>query len=339
MTLNSEFSSRPALRLDEVDPALPPYEPLESVTGTLTAWGDPAFQALWAGWTEAFTEFHPKMTYDHFLVGTSTAVGALYTKTADIGLFGREIRRLEKTSWKRVFTHQPVGFAIATGSFDVFAKTVAVALLINAANPLRHLTFRQLDAIYSKDLRRSGPEPIRTWGQLDLTGTWADAPIKIYGLDPDTGTAQHVRLRVLLDGRWADDVSLPKGAPAEMYAGSGGHAADALVTALETDRYAIGIAGFRNLTPKLKAVAVAENDGDEPVEGSWDSTRSRRYPLSRSVYAFVREQVDTPWDPKLREFTRFLLSREGQAVVAAEGDYHPLPARIVNTELQRVRPR
>jgi phosphate transport system substrate-binding protein len=69
------------------------------------------------------------------LRGTSTAVGALYTHVVDIGLFGREIPKLERTSWKRIFDHKPEGFAIATGSFDTFAKTVAVAVLVTAANP------------------------------------------------------------------------------------------------------------------------------------------------------------------------------------------------------------
>lgn len=313
---------------------LPAYKPETSVSGTLVAWGDPAFDALWRGWTKAFGEFHPKMKFDHFLAGTSTAVGALYTKTADIGLFGREIRKLEKTSWKRIFSHQPLGFAIATGSFDVFAKTVAVAMLVHRDNPVREISFTQLDAIYGEERRRGAPAPIRTWGQLGATGAWADAPIRIYGLDPDTGTAQHFRMRVLLEGRWADAAVLPPEAPTQMYAGSGGHAAEALVGALSADPYALGIAGFRNRTDNIKALAVSEDGA--PVEGTRETTCRREYPLSRSVYAFVREAPDTVWDPKMREFTRFLLSREGQAVVAAEGDYFPLPATLAASELTRI---
>lgn len=323
-------------RPSTLDADLPSYQPESRVTGTLVAWGDPAFEALWRGWTDAFGQYHPQLKFDHFLAGTSTAVGALYTKTADIGLFGREIRRLEKTSWKRVFSHEPLGFAIATGAFDVFAKTVAIAMLVHRDNPVRDVTFSQLDAIYSKDRRRGAPEPIRTWGQLGATGRWADAPIHSYGLDPDTGTAQHFRMRVLLGGRWAEEAVLPPEAPTEMYAGSGGHAAEALVHALHEDPYALGIAGFRNRTDTITALSVAEDDGAEAVEGTRETTRSRRYPLSRSVYAFVREQPGTAWDPKVREFTRFLLSREGQAVVAEEGDYSALPADLAARELSRV---
>ena len=119
-----------------------------------------------------------------------------------------------------------------------------------------------------------------------------------------------------------------------MYAGSGGHAAEALVSALENDRYGIGLAGFRNLTPALKAVAISE-DGNA-VEGSRETTATREYPLSRSVYAFIREAPGTRWDPKVKEFMRFVLSREGQAVVAAEGDYLPLPQSVAGPELERL---
>ncbi|HKU11604.1 MAG TPA: substrate-binding domain-containing protein [Sinomonas sp.] len=315
--------------------ALPEYEPDGELSGKLVAWGDPAFQELWDGWVDRFREFHPGLESDSFLRGTSTAVGGLYTGVADIGLFGREIRKLERTSWKRIFDHQPEGFAIATGAFDTFAKTVAVAVLVNAANPITELSFEQLDAIYSAERRRGHPEPITTWGQLGLTGEWADAPIHAYGLDRDTGTAQHIWLRVLQEGPWSDRVALPEGAPTRMYAGSGGHAAEALVTTLEKDRFGIGLAGFRNLTADLKAVSISEDSGPA-VAGTRETTATREYPLSRSVYAFVREAPHTRWDPKVKEFMRFVLSREGQSVVAAEGEYLPLPGSVAGPELGRL---
>ncbi len=310
---------------------LPVYRPAATATGSIVTWGDPAFGKMMEGWADGFRSYHPEVRFETFLRGTSTAVGALYTGVAQLGLFGREIRRLERTSWKRMFPYQPTEFTVATGSYNEFAKTVAVAVLVNAGNPLAAITLQQLDAIYSRDRKRGAPEPVRRWGQLGLGGEWAGKPLTIFGLDEDTGTANHLQSRLLLDGRWAVDVELPPGAPTEMYAGSGGHAADALVQALLADRYAIGFGGFRNLAPGLKALAVADGGG-RYVEGTRETVTSREYPLSRSVYAVVNKAPDAAWDPKIRELMSFVLSREGQQVVAAEGGYLPLVARIVEAE-------
>jgi phosphate transport system substrate-binding protein len=310
---------------------LAPYRPVARATGTIVTWGDPAFGKMMEGWVDGFRTFQPGVRFETFLRGTSTAVGALYTGIAQLGLFGREVRRLERTSWKRMFPYQPSEFTVATGSYNEFAKTVAVAVLVNADNPLTGITLQQLDAIYSRDRKRGAPAPIRRWGQLGLSGEWEGKPVTIFGLDEDTGTANHLQSRLLLDGRWAADVELPPGAPTEMYAGSGGHAADALAQALLADRYAIGFGGFRNLAPGLKALAVAD-DGGRYVEGTRETVASREYPLSRSVYAVVDKAPDAVWDPKIREFMSFVLSREGQQAVAAEGGYLPLVARIVQAE-------
>ena len=310
---------------------LPAYSPATTATGTIVTWGDPAFGKMMEGWADGFHSYQPGVRFETFLRGTSTAVGALYTGIAQLGLFGREIRRLERTSWKRMFPYQPTEFIVATGSYNEFAKTVAVAVLVNADNPLTGISLQQLDAIYSRDRKRGALEWIGRWGQLGLSGDWADRPITVFGLDEDTGTANHLQSRLLLDGRWAVDVRLPPGAPTEMYAGSGGHAADALVQALLADRYAIGFGGFRNLAPGLKALAVAD-DGGQYVEGTRESVASREYPFSRSVYAVVNKAPDAAWDPKIREFMSFVLSREGQQVVVAEGGFLPLMARIVEAE-------
>jgi phosphate transport system substrate-binding protein len=312
------------------------YAPEESLSGPLRVWGDPAFEKLFDGWAEAFVQFHPDVEPSRFLKGTSTAVGALYTDTADIGLFGREIRKLERTSWKRIFDHQPEGFAIATGAYDTFAKTVAIAILVNSANPIERLTLTQLDALYSAARRRGAPAAAYTWGDLGVTEEgWYDRQIVIYGLDPDTGTAQHFRLRVLEDGPWSPAAVLPPGAPDRMYAGSGGHAADALVAALANNEGAIGIAGFRNVDERLKALALSE-EGGEYVSGTPETVRNRSYPLSRDVYCFVRDAPHTEWNTVVREFLRFVLSPQGQAVVEQEGDYLPLPDHLLTKEHNRL---
>ena len=41
-------------------------------------------------------------------------------------------------------------------------------------------------------------------------------------------------------------------------------------------------------------------------------------------------------DPKVREFLRYMLSRQGQADVAEEGDYLPLTAAVAREQLKKV---
>jgi phosphate transport system substrate-binding protein len=190
--------------------------------------------------------------------------------------------------------------------------------------PITEVTFEQLDAIYSAEPMLGGPRPITTWGQLGLTGDWADRPIRIYGLGPDTGTAQHVHIRVLQGAKWSSAASLAEGAPTRMYAGFGGHAADALVTALENDPYAIGVAGFRNRTDKIKALAVSEK-GRPAVEGTQADNLLAAVSAEPLDLRIRPRRGEYECDPKVRELMRFVLSREGQEVVASEGEYLPLP--------------
>jgi phosphate transport system substrate-binding protein len=98
-----------------VDPSLPAYVPRQQVSGELVLWGDDAFEKQMSVWAPAFRAKQPNLKVRWFLKGTSTAIGALYTGTAQIGLYGREIRPLEITAWKRIFPYEPLGFSIATG--------------------------------------------------------------------------------------------------------------------------------------------------------------------------------------------------------------------------------
>jgi phosphate transport system substrate-binding protein len=169
-----------------------------------------------------------------------------------------------------------------------------------------------------------------------LTGAWANRPIKVYGLDENTGTAQYFASRVLEEGRWNCDLELPPGAPQTMFRGSGGKAADALIEALQHDPYAIGIGGFRNAGSELKALAVGEKDSGPFIQGTKATVADRSYPLSRNIYLFVDKDPAKAWDPKVQEFLRFVLSSRGQAGIAEEGGYLPLPGAVVAQEREKV---
>lgn len=321
----------------EVAAAWPPYRPHALVSGRLVFWGDDAFDRQMPAWAAAFRRFQPGLRLRWFLKGSSTAVGALYTGTAQIGFLGREIRPLEIVSWKRIFPYPPLVLPVATGGFDVYNGTNSAAILVNARNPLRRITLAQIDAIYSHDRRRGAPAPITTWGGLGLGPPWADRPITVYGLVEDTGTAQFLQARVLEEGRWSYQVRLAPGAPAGMYQGSGNDTALRLERALASDPYAIGLGTIRSVKPGIKALAVGRTDAGPFVADTRETTLDRTYPLARLVYVAVNQDPNGAWDPRVREFLSFLFSREGQSAVANVGFYFPLPARYAAVERARLR--
>jgi phosphate transport system substrate-binding protein len=109
---------------------------------------------------------------------------------------------------------------------------------------------------------------------------------------------------------------------------------------LSSDPLGIAYTGMCYRTEQTKPLAIAETAAGPYVEATRASVASRDYPLSRLVYlCFAPDQpngdpADPRVDPKVREFLRFVLSREGQAAVAREGDYLPLTPTVALEQLK-----
>ncbi len=88
--------------------------------------------------------------------------------------------------------------------------------------------------------------------------------------------------------------------------------------------------------PGLKAVALAAQDGGPYIVPSKQSFQDRSYPLVRSLYIYLNRKPGTPVEPKLKEFLRYVLSKEGQDMVAANANYLPLPAATVREQLRKL---
>ena len=107
---------------------------------------------------------------------------------------------------------------------------------------------------------------------------------------------------------------------------------------LANDRYGIawtvmpqakGIAG-------VKAIALAPRKGGNYVFPTRETFQDRTYPLVRSIHIFLDRTPGRPLDPKLREFLRFVLSREGQEIVALDGGYLPLTAAVALEQMRKL---
>ena len=69
---------------------------------------------------------------------------------------------------------------------------------------------------------------------------------------------------------------------------------------------------------------------------SADNVKNRSYPLARDAYIYVNKAPGRAMDPKVREFIRFVLSREGQEIIQKAGIYTPIPASYIREQLKKL---
>lgn len=329
----------PAARAQDLPP---PYRPVEQVTGTISVWGHGAYgkrlnfvEGLVAAWEEGFRRFHPDVTFENRLHGTASAIGALYTGTGDVALMGREIWDPEIAAFREVRGYAPTGIDVMTGSFNVRNKGYAITVFTHKDNPIAGLTLAQLEAIYGVE-RRRGHAPVRTWGDLGLGGEWADRPVTLYGLPIARGFADYVQERVFLGSqKWKPE--LREYADQRNSVSTATDGATRMLADLAKDPHGIGYAGLVYNHPGVKVLAIAEEPGRPFVFPATETVRARTYPLTRIITAYVDRAPGKPMEPRVREFLRFLLSREGQEAVARHGGgYLPLSARLAGGELVKL---
>ena len=291
-----------------LDPALPVYQPEQTLSGGLNSIGDDAMEPLMNSWLAAFQKHQPGIGrgahWQH--PGGAAAFSALMFETADVAPLGREPWPAELAPYGHQFKgdmmKEPGLIRVGTGSYMPAGQSGALAIYVHATNPLARLSLAQLDAIFGAQRRRGATAPLLTWGQLGLTGEWADRPI-VPVATPDYSTpAQVFQNRVLQGGLWAAALEIAPAPPA------------ALQKVAATPG-AIAFAGFMD-APGVKTLALGESDNGPFVVASDATVANHTYPLTRNLYLAVNQRPGAPLPQKTKEFLAFVLSREGQAIVA-----------------------
>lgn len=327
-----------AARAQSVD-GLPRYVPEQRVSGPIRIWGHGSFKSDFMGrvvraWADGFGAQQPGATLENHMYGTASAIGALYTGAADVALLGEEISPAAERAFERVKHYPPLEIDIATGSLDVPYFDYAHVVFVQEDNPLARLTLRQLDAVFGAEHRR-GPRNVRTWGELGLTGAWANRRIQPYGWK-DLDFSLFIEGAVLGGShRWNDE--LREFAHDRRADGSQYDAGQQIVDALAADRYGIAISSLHYANPHVKALALARADDGPYYAPAVANLVAQTYPLVRIVPAFVDRPPGRPLEPRVREFLRYLLSREGQAALSRETGYLPLGDAAIGAQLEKLR--
>jgi phosphate transport system substrate-binding protein len=312
---------------------LPPYSAQTPVSGTIRIWGNPYIPELVQAWEDGFRRHHPGIEFTTRLKGTEAAMAGLYADIADVVFIGREPYRPELRAFEDWFGYAPTGIKITSGSYATQHKTFALMVYVHKDNPLAGMTLAQLDAIYSAERRRGASGPIKTWGQLGLKGEWADRPIHVLGYNFDTGMAGFFRLTVMRDSdRWNPELKdFDNGrTPAGEVINAGTYILDAVAK----DPAAIGFANVLFENPGVKRIGLAPEAGQPFVEPTKENAWLRRWPLTRYSTAFINRRPGQPVDPKVREFLRYILSRDGMAAIVQDRAFLPLDEATLEQQRQ-----
>ena len=296
-----------------VDPALKPYEVVSGVSGSLSSVGSDTLNNLMTLWSERFNSFYPNVRVQIEGKGSTTAPPALIAGTAQLGPMSRPMKETEIDQFEKKFGYKPT---------PIRAAVDALAAFVNKDNPIKCLTIAQADAIFSKSRRWGYKEDMKRWGQLGLTGDWANRTISLYGRNSASGTYGFFKEHILKNGDYKDEVKEQPGSAA-------------VVQGVTVDRYAIGYSGIGYTTPGVRAVPLAEKEGAPCVEATAENAYAGTYPLARFLYVYINKAPGKPLDPLTREFIKLILSKEGQEVVIKDG-FFPLPAVVVDEDRQRV---
>jgi phosphate transport system substrate-binding protein len=297
----------------QVDSALSAYQKTSGVSGNINSVGSDTMNNMMTLWAEAFLKMYPNVKVQVEGKGSSTAPPALIAGTSQFGPMSRTMRATEIDQFEAKYGYKPTQLRT---SYD------ALAVYVNKDNPLEKLTLAQVDAAFSKTRRRGFKQNVTTWGQLGLTGDWANRPISLYGRNSASGTYGFFKEHTLGNGDYKDSVKEQPGSAS-------------VVQGVTEDRFGMGYSGIGYKTSGVKAVALADKDTDAFSSGSYDVVKSGKYPLNRFLYIYINKAPGKPLDPLVKEFCKLMFSREGQEVVVKDG-YLPLPADIAKQELAKL---
>lgn len=309
-----------------VDSSLPAYHPGPPLTGDLHIVGFHEMEMIHL-WVETFRKAHPAVRVHTALYASGIAPAALVEETSQVAPMGREFLPEEMALYRNM-SFKPLAIPVAGGSYGTRGHTYGLVVFVHRDNPLTKLTLAQLDAIFSKDRRRGYKEQGTRWGQLGLTGEWADQPISAYGIERPNGIAQYFAFRALDGGPFKETYR-------EQVTTDRLNALDAVVQRVAQDRFGIGYASHLNAQPGIKTVALAETATGPYQEPTFANMLNRTYPLTRFVYLYVNRYPTRPMNPLAKEFVRVALSREGQDAVARTV-YMPLSAVVVRESLSKI---
>ena len=289
------------------------------------------------GWVEIINQFdelflktHPNFGRKFHLVlkGSSGAIPGIEMGVSAFAPMGRAMWEADSTAFKIYHGYTPYDIVVG---YDAFGprqgRKSPPGIYVNAQNPLAGLTVEQVRRVLTVGNAKGD---LSTWDELGVGGKYAHRVIHVYGLDPVGGGNAWFRAEFLKNQPFVKTYeALPK--PADV------------LHAVAEDPYGLALLGFADVGPVAKDVRplpVARKEGDAFVLPGYDVVAADGYPFPSYMHIYLDREPGKPVDPFAKEYMRMILSREGQAILAAQKDteegYVPLAPKLIPEELKKL---
>lgn len=242
------------------------------LSGTFSASGGGGALPAVQALTARFKELHPEVNWIVSESGSNSAIKLVVSSTVDVGFVSRALTDAEKQQ----VTGVPIGFS-------------GTAVVVNAANMVANLSREQLRQIYAGE--------VTNWSELG----GLEPTIRPYIREPNAATRQTFEAFVF-------GGSVPtygKNVVQQMEV-------EAMLTAVNSFRGAVGIASTGSRTASDTRVKVIKIDGVAPTQ---ENIASGAYRMVRPLALIYSNTAELK--PAIREFFEFVKSAEGQRIAAA----------------------
>jgi len=212
--------------------------------------------------------------------GSGVGIQAIGAKTVDIGMSSREVTKDEMKKYPN--------FVVTSVAQD------GIAVVVNPANEIQYITLDQIKGIYLGTITK--------WTQI----TGANVPntnnqIVIIGRDSASGTRAYF-----------DETILLKATPTKTMLEKNSNGA-VLQTVAQTPG-SIGYVSIGFVSKDVKALPIWYN-AQKFVAPTIDNVKTKTYPISRDLYVITNGKPTG----LAGDFIKYILSPEGQKIVADEG--------------------
>jgi len=294
-----------------IDSDLPSYHKTQGISGNLSSVGSDTLANMMTFWAEEFKRNYPNVNIQIQAAGSSTAPPALTQSTSQFGPMSRKMKSREIEAFEKRFGYKPTPIRVAIDALAVFS---------HKDNPIKGLTIKQVDSIFSIT-HKCGGNTIDSWGDLGLSGDWTRKDIQLYGRNSVSGTYGYFKKKALCKGDFNTNVNEQPGSAS-------------VVQSVASSINALGYSGIGYKTSSVKAVPLAKK-GNKYIAATKENALNGTYPLSRYLYVYVNKHPNKPLAKMEAEFVKMVLSVDGQKIVEKDG-YIPLSAKVVGKELAKL---